>query len=628
MLLAENVNIFQGLNNAVNPSSVLYKEGLAYVSDNSRIDKELVWNKGPNIANVAGSPTTAAVPGKGSTHFASLSILGSHVIAKELGNTDTIDEGPNGYAYYTKSSDYPQYWTGADDAGAGDSGIARPGQTTYPSIAVSGTGARQESGIYYYMATIYDATRDIESLPTPAVEHWVGRRYVGDLRQADVPVLSGITSSGMKIRWYRSKVIRINKGDTMQLGQANSPTDFYFIGEVNTGSSFSDYAHDSEIDKPENYYTGRGSRPPSTGTDALAAFQNRMFYFVDDVAFYSSAGRPEEVPQSYDLRIRHDYSGGVWTTGTFKNQLTKGSAVYTTLTQRPLLDTGIYAEAEITIKELAGQTVVRAKEIGDKLWVWTAKLTGYIVPTANYEGFRFVKVADGIGLCSPWTLAVTPYGIFGADAKGIWVIEKDVPRRLSDGVIDIDDSNKSTYCASGNLAASFGVWVDELKEYWWSVANVQIVYQADKGLFVGPYAHTLTGGCSYVLEGYSECYLTGGKTPTLATRTGIQTLKFWLGQKSLPSVKDKFDIEVLYPSITADQSITGAVYVNNIASETGATSTTSWSHTDGNLVGVMNSQNSGRYFEVSLSIPSACTSPISAINYTANTITRGERARR
>ncbi|KKK62915.1 hypothetical protein LCGC14_2999570, partial [marine sediment metagenome] len=259
MLLSENVNIFTGLNNAVNPSSVLYKEGLAYISDNSRIDKELVWNKGPNLANVGGSPTTAAVPNKSSTHFASLSILGSHVIAKELGNTDTIDEGPNGYAYYTKSSDYPQYWTGADDSGAGDSGIARPGQTTYPSVAISGTGARQETGIYYYMATIYDATRDIESLPTPAIEHWVGRRYVGDLRQADVPVLSGITSAGMKIRWYRSKVIRINKGDTMQLGQVNSPTDFYFIGEVNTGSSFSDYAHDREIDKPENYYTGRGS---------------------------------------------------------------------------------------------------------------------------------------------------------------------------------------------------------------------------------------------------------------------------------------------------------------------------------------------------------------------------------
>lgn len=628
MLLSENVNIFTGLNNAVNPSSVLYKEGLAYISDNSRIDKELVWNKGPNLANVGGSPTTAAVPNKSSTHFASLSILGSHVIAKELGNTDTIDEGPNGYAYYTKSSDYPQYWTGADDSGAGDSGIARPGQTTYPSVAISGTGARQETGIYYYMATIYDATRDIESLPTPAIEHWVGRRYVGDLRQADVPVLSGITSAGMKIRWYRSKVIRINKGDTMQLGQVNSPTDFYFIGEVNTGSSFSDYAHDREIDKPENYYTGRGSRPPSTGTDALAVFQNRMFYFVNEVAYYSSAGRPEEVPQSYDLKIRHDYSEGVWTTGTFNDQLTKGSAAYTTLTQRPLLDTGIYAEAEMTIKELAGQTVVRAKEIGDRLWVWTAKLTGYIVSTANYEGFRFVKVADGIGLCSPWTLAVTPYGIFGADAKGIWVIEKDVPRRLSYGIIDIDDSNKSTYCASGNLAASFGVWVDELKEYWWSVNNVQIVYQADKGVFVGPYALTLTGGCFYVLEGYSECYLTGGKTPTISSRTGVQTLKFWLGQKSLPAVKDKLDIEVLYSSITADKSITGAVYQNNIASETGATSSTGWSYTDSNLVGVLTPHGSGRYFEVSLSIPTDCVAPISAINYTANTIIKGERARR
>ncbi|KKK82330.1 hypothetical protein LCGC14_2804490, partial [marine sediment metagenome] len=210
----------------------------------------------------------------------------------------------------------------------------------------------------------------------------------------------------------------------------------------------------------------------------------------------------------------------------------------------------------------------------------------------------------------------------------IWVIEKDVPRRLSYGIIDIDDSNKSTYCASGNLAASFGVWVDELKEYWWSVNNVQIVYQADKGVFVGPYALTLTGGCFYVLEGYSECYLTGGKTPTISSRTGVQTLKFWLGQKSLPAVKDKLDIEVLYSSITADKSITGAVYQNNIASETGATSSTGWSYTDSNLVGVLTPHGSGRYFEVSLSIPTDCVAPISAINYTANTIIKGERARR
>ena len=293
--IAENVNIFQGLNNAVSPSSGAYSEGLAYVSDNSRIDKENVWNKGPNVANASSTPTVKAVPGKSGTHFAAVSVLVGEKIATSLGNADSIAEGLNGYGYFTKTTDYPQYWNG--NTTAGDSGLAQPSQSVYPSISVSGTGARQESGIYYYMATIYNAARDVESLPTPAIEHWVGRRYVGDLRQADVPVLSGITSSGNIIRWYRSLKIRVKKGDSMQLGQMNSPTKFYFIGEVATGSDFSDYAHDREIENNDNLYTGRGSRPPSTGIDALASFKNRIFYFVGSAAYWSSAGRPEEVQQ-------------------------------------------------------------------------------------------------------------------------------------------------------------------------------------------------------------------------------------------------------------------------------------------------------------------------------------------
>ncbi|MBA7617114.1 hypothetical protein ES703_24425 [subsurface metagenome] len=642
-MITENVDIFKGLINAIDPSSSMYPEGAAYNSDNSRIDKEGVWNKGPSLVALTGSPTAKDVPTKSGTHVDCLSILGVKVICRKLANADTIAEGGNGYAYF-EASGVPKWWDGVaavENTNYGTVGQARPSQTVYPTVAVSGIGARHEEGIYYYFCIIYNPTRDIESLPTPVIEHYVSKRYVNDVRQADVPnldIADAQVPTGARVRWYRSKVIKIDKGDTDQLGSASSPTEFYFIGEVSESgggvAAFADYAHDREL-SPERLYTGRGAVPPQTSVDVIASFQNRTFYFVGNIAYWSSAARPEECPQSYTLKIRHDYTNGVWATGDFNDQLTKGTASYTNLTQRPLLDTGLYAEAKMLISELEDQTVVRAKQIGDKLWVWTARMTGYITATANYEGFRFVKVNDGMGLCSPWTLAVTPYGIFGADKKGIWVIEKDYPKRLD--VIDIDDNTKSTYCNPSYHAASFGFWVDELKEYCWSIQKsgtptyTQIVYQADKRAFVGPYNLTIVGGTAYTLGSVSECYLWTGsaaKDISISTRTGVQVLKFWLGQKTFANVKDKVSIEIIYNGITADKSVTAACYQNNIASETGAASTTGWSHTDTNLIGYMEPRHSGRFFELSLSIPSDCEAPIAAVNYSTNLIIRRERAKR
>lgn len=632
MEIAQSLNFTHGLINAIEPSSPLYKEGAACVSTNSRIDDNGTWNKGPTTTNCTNAPTASTVPGKSGNHFQLISITGVQYIADGLGNSDTLAEGSNGYAYYLASGTL-KWWDGTDSTTAventnyGTAGLAQPSQSTYPTIAVTGTGARQESGIYFYFATIYNAVRDVESLPTPVVEHWVGKSYVGDIRQADVPVLSGITSTGNRIRWYRSKVIKINKGDTQQLSQITIPTDYYFVGEVATGSTFADYANDTEIVRPENLYKHRGN-PAQTSLNSVASFDNRFFTFKSHIVQWSSAGRPEEFPTGYSLRIRHDYSSGVWTTGTFKDQLTKGTAVYTTLAMSPVLESGIEASAIMTVTELVGQTVVRAYEYNGKLWVFTNRTTGYIAPTGTYDAYRYVKVRDDIGVCSPWTLAESPYGLFGADRHGIWVIKGEILQRLSDGLIDITDSAKATYCATANMAASFGVWVDDLNEYWWSVSNVQIVYRADKGFFVGPYQLTLSGGTNYVNGSVAECYLTAGKTPIITSRAGVQTLKFWVGQSNCYSIKSNVKVDVLYTAITAEKSITGAVYLNKIASETGAVSVTGWSHTDSDLLGHLDTRKSGRYIEISLSIPTDCTAPIAVIHYTAFIVSQKERVLR
>ena len=626
------IDFQHGLINAISPSSPGYPEGAAFVSTNSRIDKDGLWNKGPTTGNVATALAPTTIPSETGTHFAYLSILGNDIIADSGSSALTITEGPNGYAYYSKSGAVKS-WNGSDNSGDASIGLTPDSQE--PSVSVSGTGARQEEGLYYYLYTIYNATKDVESLPGGSsskhwvIEHWVGKRYESDARIADVPLLGAITSSGNRIRWYRSLKIDIAKGDTMQLGQENSPLKFYFVGEVASGATFADYAHDREIENDNRLFTGRGGLPPTSGVDAVAKFDNRLFYFIDGGCWWSSAGRPEEVPKTFDLYVRHDYSGGLWSTGTFNNKLTKAvTPTYSTLTRFPLLDTGVFGEARMRIPELSGDQVRFAKEIGDKLWVWTQDTTGYIVKTGKSEGYRYVLVARGIGAINQWVIAETPYGIFGADAKGIWVIKGTEPQRLSDGIIDIDDSGKDTYVSTGSQSNSFGVWVDLLNEYWWSAgSSVQIAYQADRQRFVGPYSLNIAGGTFYSIDGTTECYLTLGVTPILSSRTGLQTLKFWMGQESSNFIKDNLDIEVIYTSMTADQNVTAITYQNKIASETGAMSSDGWTHNDDDLLGVISPLGSGRYFSLYLSIPSACTAPIAAINYYANLVHKNERAR-
>lgn len=636
--IPKTVNLLHGLINAVEPTSPAYPEGAAWVSDNSRLDKEGVWNKGPVITTNASGATARTVPGKTGNHFKPIAISGSQYIADGLGNTDTIAQGPNGYGYYLDSGTVKS-WDGTDNSGSDTAGLARP--TTDPAASTSGTGTRQEGGIYWYMYTLYDASRNVESLPSDVIEHYVRRYYSGDTRQADVPNITGtvpdLTGSredNVSVRWYRSKVIRIYKGDTRQLGQESIPTEFYFLGESAAGSgekTWVDYAHDNEIARPENRYTGRGSAPPSS--DVIADFNNRLFCFKDNAVHFSSSGRPEEVPQEYTLTVNLSYSEGNWTAEV----LNAGSETLTLSNFRPILDTGLEGAVKFRVPELKGETVKAAETIGDKLWVWTEHTTGYIVPTAKYDGYKYIHVADGIGVCSPHTIQNTPYGIFGADRKGIWQIT-DTIQRLSYGRIDIDTSGKSTYLNySSYAAASFGVWVNELNEYWWSFQTAatptyaQIAYQADMQRFVGPYKLAITGGCSFTSSGGTQCYLTGGKTPTISADRdggGAQLLKFWVGQETITYVKDMTHVYILYTSVTADKDVTAKVYQNNIASETNATESQSVTHNDSNLIGYITPVGSGRLCEIYLSIPTDCTAPIAAINYAYELVPLEETASR
>lgn len=386
---------------------------------------------------------------------------------------------------------------------------------------------------------------------------------------------------------------------------------------ANTWYSYKDYLHDNEVKSVE--YDARGSTQP-TAIDYLASFNNRMLYFKGNTLYWSSAGRPDEVAQEYDLIYHQDN----WATDPGDNE--------TVSKNKPLLSVGVYGEAKYEISELSGQTVTGALRKDGRLLVWTGKMFGYIESTNRLEGYRFRKIRDGIGLVNDKCLVETPFGIFGADREGMWhLTNSGTLKRISDDKIDIKAGTDTTL-TQAKITDSCIVWVPGLNEVWWCIpetTNVQIVYQADRQIFVGPYNHTITGGCNYVTSAGAYAYVTGDKvvSSTIDT-TAEQVLQFWFGQSSLAFVKENAKVEIIYNSITDSKIVAVIVYQNNIAKTTGATDSGTWSHTSDDLVGQYDARQSGRMLLVQITTPIACSAPIVSITYTADLVPWGEKHNR
>lgn len=500
----------------------------------------------------------------------------------------------------------------------------------------SKSGGRMERGTYYYMFTLFDTVRQVESLPSNVTD-WVAAAWPATTLNVDSciyptimisPDASHSPSAGSaridantRVRVYRTK--RTYEPDR----QINAPNEFYYIGDMayaSGGMSMDDFAHDSEL---VDRFEGRGT-PPPTGIDYLVSFGNRMYYFIGNVVHWSSAGRPGEVALEYTL--------------TYETRDPEGAAsLSSTFPMMPVMAGRVQGEAKYEIAELAGQTVIGAYSYGGKLWVWTDTMVGYLRPTLATEGVRFHLVRKGLGLISSKTLAHTPYGLFGADREGVWLLDNNSTLiRLSKGRIDIDDSNKSTYFEQAELTNSFGVWVPSLTEYWLCGVNsgpayVQIAYQPLRKIWGGIYAYSgLTGGCAMITSGGAQTYLTGGKTPskTSVATDMQQQLDFWMGQHSIETIKDQLKVEIIYESITSGQTVTVDLYQNNIASiylpdgVTECPSDKGITHSSANLVGVAKGNNSGRMFLIRITTSNDATrAPIIAIGYTANHVLWAEK---
>ena len=56
------VDTFRGINNALNPCSVQYRQFMAYVCKNSRINDSGIWDKAAALGNVASGATQTNLP--------------------------------------------------------------------------------------------------------------------------------------------------------------------------------------------------------------------------------------------------------------------------------------------------------------------------------------------------------------------------------------------------------------------------------------------------------------------------------------------------------------------------------------------------------------------------------------
>jgi hypothetical protein len=404
-------------------------------------------------------------------------------------------------------------------------------------------------------------------------------------------------SDGDAIRIYRT--LRTSTTD----GVYAPNNKFYFVGTVSGDSQvFVDRLHDQEIINYE--YEARGSVPPQD-IDYIASWNNRMYYFKDNVVYWSSAGRPQEVAQEFELTT----------------EAVEGGATTVEVTIKPLLSVGKYAEAKYEISELSSKTVTAAIPRGGRLWIFTATTTGYLVATNQLEGVKYKEFRVGIGTVNDKCIAFTPYGVFGADRQGMWLLSNyDELTRISDGAVDFLAGADTTLTQS-YVTDSFIVWVPISEEVWWGMqytadpTYIQIVFQANRGIFTGPYTHAITGGCNYTSTSGAYAYVTGPYIvdQTTADTAVAQYLDFWLGQSKPAAIKDSLELQMMH-SATPGASVTAKVYQNDIASTSGITSqNTTYSTATKNL----KATRAGRFFKLEITLPAA-GAPLALFNYRYN----------
>lgn len=529
---------FLGTNNALNPSSAMFREGMATYSYQARLDHSGMWSAQPTTTERTATPGTSGLSGTG--HVKALAIGGAMKLFT-LGADESIVTGTNGGDYVYGCNSAGTIYRSDGTTAAAVSALTPPTWAATPLTEnAAGSSSRAENGTYYYMCTLYNTLRKVESLPS--VVHSAEIDH-DNSKISITATLASAVAEDHEVRVYRS--LRTNETEAV----FNPIHTFYYVGKIDAaGTTFVDYEHDSDIQ--DSVYEGRGSAPPS-GVDYIGVLNDRVLYFKKGTVYWSSSGRPEEVAQDYTITVGSE-----------------------TIDKKPLLSLGIEGEAKKTIDGLAGKTVVAGTNFGTKYLVFTAASVGYLEESGRGEGYRFNTIADDVGAVSDKVLAKTPFGLFGADSTGIWLMDKNYNFvRLDKGQIDLfnstDQTGEDNYFKSAfdGISGAWGVWIPKLNEYWLGANDKVIPFQADRGVFVGPYAYTTSNGACALSDANGNDPYVGGVTPTTAinTTTSYKVI-LWFGQASSATVKENIEFEIL--TIGASDSIVVGLTTNNIPHKT------------------------------------------------------------
>jgi hypothetical protein len=518
----------------------------------------------------------------------------------------------NGIFYYSDSA--KQYGVDSSFLLAFTPGLAPPAVPTSAAQA-SDTGSRIQRGDAYYVSTIINKRRFVESLPGATL----ASSMAAD-RTCKVTVTPA--AAGNVYRSLRSSALDFVNGDLSH---------FYFVGDTADGTTVVDKRCDAEIQR-QGRLNCRGGRPKIcrymilhqgrawyAGFDyLLTGSYSGAIYWDARCVEWSSAGRVEEVARQYSF-----------------------TAESVALLQLPELTPGLFGEARTFLPDEVGGGITGLAGIGSEVLAFTTRQAVSI--SGGVEPFAQRVVSRDVGLCSHRTLQwCGDYGLAGADVWGPWLYNGKRFEGMSREWLSLSESESAVNLAQ--LSNSFSVYAAGLCEYWWFVARPggtsrdrAIVWQADRGCFT-QYEFNLGGAsvnaaCNVSLAnaqpvtvlGLSNGYIVKvDESQTLADHSGAAVtvaprarIRWWFGAQTPQIVKSGIVATVLFQSITADKKVNLRAWACDTIKpgyEESIGFQNAQATDDLYPVARLGPDSQGRFVALDMIIPEGCDAPITAID--------------
>jgi hypothetical protein len=653
MTRQENSGFYRGLVTRLSPTSPRFLQGMASIADNRRMALDDMVRRRPGLSSYISVRISATEAPKNAwqVHFDGTSggTDLDYLIVK-TGDGDGDDDGKlyfwnlagdtawheilsatstslalsdteagsvfvaNDFLYYTDSV---RTWGWAPGYA---SGVAfTPGQAVpaaAPQLLVAPNAiSRIGGGMRSYVQTNADILkRKVEGLPSTANVLTEAEITYDFSKQVTV------TAAAPTNRLYRTPA------SSALRGRAGDGGHYYYIGEGSgTPCNYVDLRSDPEVMR-DGRLNCRGGRPTPCRYSAL--HRGRTYYAgfnVDAITNlvdrrcieWSSAGRPEEVARKYSVSISSQ-----------------------TIQQLPELTPGQFGEAKTWLPDDAGGIVTGLIGYGQEVLVTTDAAVTSLYGTV--EPFSQRILSREVGCCAHRTLvAAGDYGLMGCDSHGPWVFNGATVEHVGRALLSLD-SDSQTSVNFSQLTNSFGVYVRELREYWWfcppagqTVISRCIAYQCDRGAFTGPYQFNVGSGAGIAAalcvvmpnaEPVTILFTTTGyvlkvDATVLTDHTGTaatsfsSNLRVWaqggeLGKKGMRWT-------ILYESITAGKSVTARAWAADYAIFTPRDTQDHQSHTsEAELYPLFDMPPEGRGRLAALHIlePDDCDAPIAQVS--------------